>query len=733
MKSTKDAVYEFIRQSVYVNSTYAQGVQTKDIATALGKQRSNISSILNELVAEGKLVKSVTRPVIYTLSEQAQAKSKGSKTGVLIGENGSLRNAVQLVKAAVLYPKNPLNVLFCAKSGCGTTYFAEMMYHYAVEKGVLEKNAPYIKINCRHYSKNVAVLDDELFGSNPIEGNCFQRAKGGILFIDSFDLMDVRQQNRIFSFLDTGYIIGEKGERIDCKDVYLIFSCSIQHKDLLKSKIPLVVELPDLADRPLEERFLLVNRFLEEESQNLRRNIEVSSEAISALLLTEFEHNVRELQSEVLTACVNAYVRVANEENKRLSVVISDFSQKVSRSLLHAKSYDRELNALLGNTDYLLYEQENGLRSFPVKNVNDTDIKNLPNTDVKEEKVTDEMPVLLYAMHGNGTAYSLCQVTNELSHCNNAYSYDLSLNIDAPTAMEELKNLIERINRGAGVIVIYDMGSIKTMIDIISEEIDVEIRCLNIPITMIGIEAAHKCAMEKDVDSAHHLLCQELRGFGFENNHRNSVIITLCHTGEGGAVYLKNYIDQYSNLGIKTIAMEFTDRKALLKEIMSLKKAYSIHAFVGTYNPKLLGIPFLSISALLEVSPENLDRVLMFEPLSLPYMNYAKVYDHLAEQFKYASISKIKSVLPPVVDELAETYALDSDQTLGLFTHLACVIERILSGKYIEKNSGAKELVNALDEDYRTVSKIVKQLEKAFKIIIDDNEIGTLIMILKRI
>ena len=733
MKSTKDAVYEFIRQSVYVNSTYAKGVQTKDIAQALGKQRSNISAILNELVAEGKLVKSVTRPVIYTLSEQAEAKAKGNRNGSFIGENGSLRNAMQLVKAAVLYPKNPLSVLFCAKSGSGTTYFAEMMYHYAVEKGVLEKNAPYIKINCRHYSKNVAVLDEELFGSNPIEGNYFERAKGGMMFIDSFDLMDVRQQNRIFSFLDTGYIIGEKGERIDCKDVYLIFSCSIQHKDLLKSKIPLVVELPDLADRPLEERFLLVNRFLEQESQNLRRNIEVSSEAISALLLTEFEHNVRELQSEILTACVNAYVRVANEENKRLSVVISDFSQKVGRSLLHAKSYARELSALLGNTGFLLYDQENGLRSYPVKSVNDTDAKNLPNADVKEERVTDEMPVLLYAMHGNGTAYSLCQVTNELSHCNNAYSYDLSLDMDASTAMEELKNLIERIDRGAGVIVIYDMGSIKTMIDIISEEIDIEIRCLNIPITMIGIEAAHKCAMEKDVDSAHHLLCQELRGFGFEDNHRNSVIITLCHTGEGGAVYLKNYIDQYSNLGIKTIAMEFTDRKALLKEIMSLKKAYSIHAFVGTYNPKLLGIPFLSISALLEVSPENLDRILMFEPLSLPYMNYAKVYDHLAEQFKYASISKIKSVLPQVVDELAGTYSLDSEQTLGLFIHLACAIERILSGKYVEKNSDAKELVNALDEDYRTIARIVKQLEKAFKIIIDDNEIGTLIMILKQI
>ena len=236
------------------------------------------------------------------------------------------------------------------------------------------------------------------------------------------------------------------------------------------------------------------------------------------------------------------------------------------------------------------------------------------------------------------------------------------------------------------------------------------------------------------MDSAHHLLCQEVRNYGYEDKpSSNSVIITLCHTGEGGAVYLKNYIDQYSNLGIKTIAMEFTDRKALLKEVMSLKKAYSIHAFVGTYNPKLLGIPFISISKLLEANPENIDHILLFEPLTLPYMNYAKVYEHLEEQFKYVSISKLKSILPQVVDELALTYSLDNNQTLGLFIHLACAIERILSGKNIEKNPNAEKLIAALDEDYRTISKIVKNLEKTFKIIIDDNEIATLMMIAKKI
>ena len=114
-------------------------------------------------------------------------------------------------------------------------------------------------------------------------------------------------------------------------------------------------------------------------------------------------------------------------------------------------------------------------------------------------------------------------------------------------------------------------------------------------------------------------------------------------------------------------------------------------------------------------------------------MNYAKVYEHLEDQFKYVSISKLKSILPQVVDELALTYSLDNNQTLGLFIHLACAIERILSGKNIEKNPNAEKLIAALDEDYRTISKIVKNLEKTFKIIIDDNEIATLMMIAKKI
>lgn len=192
MKSTKESVFEYVRQSIYTDRAFYQGIETRDVADGMGKQRSNISAILNELVKEGKLQKSNTRPVRYKLVEKSENKVTGAELGIFIGENGSLRNSIQLLKAAVLYPKKPLNVFFSGKSGSGITYFATLMYKYAVLKGILPKDAPYVEVNCRNYSKNVDVLDTELFGKVTPGGNCFERAKGGLLFIDCFDLLDVR-------------------------------------------------------------------------------------------------------------------------------------------------------------------------------------------------------------------------------------------------------------------------------------------------------------------------------------------------------------------------------------------------------------------------------------------------------------------------------------------------------------------------------------------------------------
>ncbi|MDF2950300.1 MAG: hypothetical protein K0R07_2350, partial [Sedimentibacter sp.] len=350
-----------------------------------------------------------------------------------------------------------------------------------------------------------------------------------------------------------------------------------------------------------------------------------------------------------------------------------------------------------------------------------------------DESNDNGRPVLLYIMHGSGTASSLRDVTNSLTQCHNAYSYDMALDVGTKQAMEEIKSLIEKIDSGQGVIVIYDMGSIKTMLDMISEEIDVKIRYINIPVTLIGIDIARKCSMESDIDYVYHMANLEMNNMRKNEEKHNNIIITLCHTGEGGALQLKRYIDQYSKLGMKAIALSISSRNELLREVSALKKTYNIHSFVGTYDPKLFGIPFISIEKVFKSSKENLDRILMFEPVNSSSFNYNDIYQYLEEQFKYVSISKLKTVLPNIIDEFSLHYTLSEDQRMGLFMHLACLVERLLEGKSVSNNADKSKIISVFEEDYEAIVKILKTLEKTFKVIIDDNEIATIIMIVKKI
>lgn len=877
MKTAKESVYELMQQETYTKEEHKNGLETKVIAEMLGMQRSNVSAILNELIKEEKLIKTNTRPVYYQLPKQPQGQSNEATCFTsLVGHNGSLRNAIQLAKAAILYPRSSLNVLLASQPGCGTTYFATLMFQFAKERGVLASDAPYIKINCKHYAKNVSAISDDLFGANDIlSDSAFAKAQGGMLFIDNFDLLDAKQQSRILTFLESETIFSkDHSGQLQCPNVFLVLACAPQNKMQVNQKIPVTITLPELKDRSLLERFELINYFFSVEGSNSSRSIEVTREAMQALLLSEFTYNVKQLEMEIKSACAKAYIRVVDDLELDISVCVSDFESSMKKSLLKLKDNIVELDAVLGisetiyydkNTGYQEHDSSNsrnmysdiqkqyeelsnrGINHSSIKNVINTHIENLfnrffihnayddPNNLEQLSKIVDQNiihivrkwldhckkdlgrnfkssvfyglclhinslmtlnlshqrvennqivniiqdypkeyaasvqlgeilkealhlelaldeiviitmfliesdedeeeshPVLLYIMHGNGTASSLCAVTNSLTHCHNVYSYDLCLETDTKTAMEEIKQLIMKIDAGSGVIVIYDMGSIKTMLETIAEEIDVKIRYMNIPVTLIGIDVARKCSMETDIDYVYHVANLEVNNMYRNEEKRTDIIVTLCHTGEGGAAQLKRYIDQYSKLGMKTFALSISARADLLQEVLALQKTYRIHAFVGTYDPRLLGIPFISISKIFENNKEDLDRILMFEPIQSKYFDYNDVYKYLEEQLKYVSIPKLKTVLPDIIDDFSLLYQLNEDQRVGLFMHLACLMERLLEGKSVIKNDEKNKLISVFAEDYKAITKIVSTLEKTFKVIIDDNEIATIIMIIKQI
>ena len=869
----KDIVFEFIQREMLSNGTSKEGVTTKEIAEALNLQRSNVSTLLNDLVKEEKLEKTATRPVLYKIRNNTTS-DYGLSQMKFIGIDGSLSKAIQISKAAILYPKHSLNVLVTAKAGCGTSFFCNFMYMFCKEAKIMQADAPFIKVNCRHYRNHMDELDNLLFGQEKGKlDNCyFSMAKGGMLFIDNAELLNAHQQSLIFDFLETGMIYSaDRKEYMDCKDVYLVLSCNPSHVGQYNQRIPMIIELPQLKDRPLIERFDFVNYFFSIEANNAKRNIEISQEVMQALLLTEYSRNIKELEMEIKKACATACVRVMDVPNSPIIVDLHDFNSNIQKSLVKMRFRSQDILSLVGSQNCFIYDcngtfQSNhhdelynemhmqykelsnrGINAKAIQDVINNHVTNLfkqynynhgydesydteqlskivdfriielvqkfsemTKTELKiilkpsvfyglclhmnsllsiksshsrvdndqlnfivqnypkeyalsaqfaldfkdmfgielppEEiaiitmflvKTKDEIdnghPVLLYILHGSGIAEALKEVTISLTHCNNVYSYDLHLEKDNLKAMDEIRSLILKIDEGQGVIVIYDMGSIRTMLDTIAQENDVKIRYIHIPITLIGIDVARKCLQEEDIDYVYHTTLLEMKSLDDNKNYKREVVITLCQTGDGGAFQLKQYIDQYSKLGFKTIPLAISKRDELIKKVMEIKKIYTIHCFVGTYNPNLLGIPYISINKVFENRAEDIDRILMFEPLQSKCMGYSGIYSFLEEQFKFISVSKLKSILPSIVDQLDVVYSLNSEQKIGLFIHIACLLEKCKEGIHFALGKEERQLIDLYEDDYKTISKIIKPLEKNFKVIIDDSQIACIIRIVNKI
>ena len=118
----------------------------------------------------------------------------------------------------------------------------------------------------------------------------------------------------------------------------------------------MIIELPELKDRPLTEKLDLVHYFFTIEANNAQRNVEIRREVLEALLLTDFPHNIKNLEIEIKKACATAFVRCMDQSEANIEVTVSDFSVMVQRSLMHMRSQSNDISELIGQQNLFIYD-----------------------------------------------------------------------------------------------------------------------------------------------------------------------------------------------------------------------------------------------------------------------------------------------------------------------------------------------------------------------------------------
>ena len=274
----------------------------------------------------------------------------------LIGHDGSLKKSIQLAKAVILYPEHELSVLISGESGTGKSFFASLMYEFAIENKIFNKDAPFVKFNCRYYDGLVDIYE-RLFGNEDSQNNCvFQKAKGGILFIDHIDLLPSNVCDKLFEIVEN--------EKREYKDTMII--CATNNNNLKKTlveaysaKFSVCIELPSLNMRKIEERLELAKKFFIKESLRMKKSIKINSELLRCILLYRCEHNVKQLMSDIKLGCANSYVRQFNKGLDELYIHIDDFPGYVKKGFLHYKNCEEQIAEIIPQNCSYTFSGEN--------------------------------------------------------------------------------------------------------------------------------------------------------------------------------------------------------------------------------------------------------------------------------------------------------------------------------------------------------------------------------------
>ncbi len=288
----------------------------------------------------------------------------------IIGSEGSLKPFIQQAKAAMLYPPHGLHTLILGSTGVGKSELANAMYEFSKEAEIIDKNALFIVFNCADYADNPQLLMSQLFGyvkgaftgADGEKEGLVEKANNGLLFLDEVHRLPPEGQELLFYMIDKGRFrrLGETG--IERRIQVTIIAATTENPDSMllatfRRRIPMVIELPSLNERPLRERLEIIKVFLEKEAFRTKNTIEISNEALRAFLLYDCPGNVGQLRSDIQVSCARSFLNNVVNQSDKMHVDILELPSITRKGLLKTQNNRYEIEQLVGKEDIIIHPQ----------------------------------------------------------------------------------------------------------------------------------------------------------------------------------------------------------------------------------------------------------------------------------------------------------------------------------------------------------------------------------------
>ena len=314
-------------------------------------------SIVASVIAQGlKIQQMVQDEKKQLLSENITLKEKLKERYSLYSIVGTSNKMAEVFQMIERIANTDVTVLIRGESGTGKELVAN-----AIHFNSPRSSKPFLKLNCAVLPE--ALIESELFGhekgaftgATEQRMGRFERADGGILFLDEIGTLHLTAQAKLLRVLQEKEFERIGGNRTFRVDVRIIAATSKDlersieegtfREDLYYRLNVFPIFIPSLRERKTDI-LLLANRFIEKFNQKHKKDVRrISTPAIDMLMQYHWPGNVRELENCIERAVLFCTDRVIHSYHLPPTLQTGERSGTIpSLSFEEAvKNYEKEL------------------------------------------------------------------------------------------------------------------------------------------------------------------------------------------------------------------------------------------------------------------------------------------------------------------------------------------------------------------------------------------------------
>lgn len=347
------------------------------------------------------------------------------------------------------------------------------------------------------------------------------------------------------------------------------------------------------------------------------------------------------------------------------------------------------------------------------------------------------IPKAVIVAHGYATASSIANVANRFLGKDIFESFDMPLNVTPKQIAEEILDYSENNDISNGLVILVDMGSLKEIYQFFPKQINVPIVIMNNVTTPLAIAVGENLQETMSLNEIIETSASQAYldwEIIYPEENRTKALLTTCQTGIGTATHISHLLEKSlpSNTELKILPYEY--------RILATNKAeepvfsmYEVLGIIGTDDPKIIDIPYLSLEELISGD----EKQTLYDWLR-PVMSEADNQTFNANVIRNFSLEKvIDSVTILDTDkvmkeielfmrdlELETDCRLSNAKKVALYVHVSCLIERLIRNVPIDSYEGYDTFTQCQIHELNSISNSFSVIEKDYSVKVPDSEIA---------